>query len=340
MHTYLDLRSKIGLKKVHYAIISYLLSFVVTIIVYYTGGTIMVYSNLMYLPITLIAITNSRRQSIIHALISGFLLGPFMPLNVSSGTMQNTENWIIRTIVYIMVAFVIGLFKEYYEKEYKLNIKYQKRLAEANMATVFAMAKLSEFRDDDTGLHIDRVAALCRLLAKKIQELPGYSSYVTDTYIDNLYMACPLHDIGKIGMPDNILLKPDRLSKDEYNIMKNHTVFGSDTLKEVKKKYPDNMFLDLAIEISRFHHEKWDGSGYPDGLKGVDIPLSARIMAIADVYDALRSKRVYKQAYSHEESMDIIKQGSETHFDPLLVRIFTDYENEFRGIYDNFAKSL
>ncbi|HHY82659.1 MAG TPA: HD domain-containing protein [Clostridiales bacterium] len=339
MLTYLDLLNKIGLKRLHYTIVSYVLSIIVTIVVYTTGGTTMVYTNLMYLPITLISITSSRLQAVVHSLISGLLLGPLMPLDVSSGVMQKAENWIIRIVIYFLVAFVIGLFKEYYEKEFNLNMQIQKRLAEANMATVYAMAKLTECRDDDTGLHIERVAALCRLLAEKLQQLPEYKDYVTDNYIENLYRACHLHDIGKIGMPDNILLKTGRLSPDEYNLMKTHTIIGSETLNEVQKKYPNNMFLKLAIKISRSHHEKWDGSGYPDGLKGEDIPLSARIMAVIDVYDALRSKRVYKPAYSHESSLETIKQGSETHFDPLLVRIFLENESEFKEIYDNFSKS-
>ncbi len=147
--------------------------------------------------------------------------------------------------------------------------------------------------------------------------------------------ASTLHDIGKVGIPDSILHKPGKLTSQEFEIMKNHTNIGANTLLEVKKKYPDSKFLELGINITLYHHEKWDGSGYPHGLRGENIPLSARIMAIADAYDALRSKRVYKEAYSHEKSLEIIKQGKGTHFDPEIVDVFIENEAEFNNIFNN-----
>ncbi len=143
-----------------------------------------------------------------------------------------------------------------------------------------------------------------------------------------------MHDIGKVGIPDSILLKPGRLSAEEFEIMKTHTTIGAETLLEVKRKYPDNKFVEIGIKIAHYHHEKWDGTGYPEGLSGEDIPLSARIMAFADVYDALRSSRVYKEAYSHEESIEIIKQSGGTHFDPEILKVFLENEIEFKSTFE------
>jgi len=146
-----------------------------------------------------------------------------------------------------------------------------------------------------------------------------------------------LHDIGKVGIPDSILLKPGKLSAEEYEMMKKHTIIGADTLAEVRDKYPDNRFLKLGISIARYHHERWDGTGYPEGLSGTAIPLSARIMAIVDVYDALRSNRVYKEAYSHEESLSIIKEGRNKHFDPVIVDVFVENEAEINRTFESYS---
>lgn len=198
------------------------------------------------------------------------------------------------------------------------------------------MVKLAESRDDYTGEHIERVAVLCRLLTTKLLSIPKYKDYIDEDYIENIYRASPLHDIGKVGISDNILLKPDKLSEEEFEIMKAHTIIGANTLIEVKKKYEDNKFLEMGIDIAYYHHEKWDGTGYPYGLAGESIPLSARIMAIVDVYDALRSKRVYKEAYSHEKSIEIIKQGAGTNFDPVILDVFIQNESEFEDTFDKF----
>ena len=153
--------------------------------------------------------------------------------------------------------------------------------------------------------------------------------------IHNIGLASSLHDIGKVGIPDYILLKPGKLTPEEFEIMKTHVTIGYDTLASVKKAYPANKFLEIGMEIARYHHERWNGSGYRDGLSGEAIPLSARIMAISDVYDALRSRRVYKEPYTHETSLRIIADARGQHFDPVLTDLFLQHHNEFRQIYDH-----
>ncbi len=197
-----------------------------------------------------------------------------------------------------------------------------KDIEESHHATILAMVKLAENRDDNTGRHIDHTRFLCKILAEKLMSNPDYSKYISGRYVENIYNAAPLHDIGKVGIPDNILLKPGRLTDDEWMIMKRHTLIGAETLLAVHSQHIRNIFINMGISIARSHHEKWDGSGYPEGLKGEDIPLSARIMAIVDVYDALRSQRPYKEAFSHEKSMQIIRSGTGTHFDPDIVDAF------------------
>lgn len=207
-------------------------------------------------------------------------------------------------------------------------------ISSSQMATIYALIKLSESRDDDTGAHIERTAGFCRLLAQKARTVPEYADIVTDIFIDIIYKASPLHDIGKVGIPDSILLKPGKLTDDEFAIMKNHVQIGYDTLSKVGQQYDKNEFLTMGMDIALYHHEKWNGSGYNKGLKGAEIPLSARIMALSDVYDALRSKRVYKDAFSHEKSMEIIASSKGSHFDPVLCNLFFRYQEEFKLLYD------
>ena len=207
-------------------------------------------------------------------------------------------------------------------------------LWDSQMATIFALARLAESRDSDTGRHLERVQFFCRLLATQLQKDGKYLYELNGTFMTNIFHASPLHDIGKVGIPDAIMLKPARLSPDEFEIMKTHAELGARTLEEVFTKYPINPFVKMGIDIARSHHEKWDGSGYSKGLKGYSIPLSARIMAIVDVYDALRSKRCYKPYLSHEESYRIIIAGSGTQFDPVITEAFKKSSDEFLAIWN------
>jgi putative two-component system response regulator len=202
----------------------------------------------------------------------------------------------------------------------------------SQLATIFALAKLAEARDDDTGQHIERVQTFSKALAEQMREMRLHVAQLSSEFIDHLYQTASLHDIGKVGTPDAVLLKPGKLTAEEFTEMKKHCARGADTLAAVLNRHPDNQFLRMGVDVARSHHEKWDGSGYPDGLKGADIPLSARIVALADVYDALTSKRCYRPAFSHADTCRMILEGDGTHFDPDVVTAFRALDDRFRRI--------
>lgn len=211
-----------------------------------------------------------------------------------------------------------------------------KEIASAQLGMIFAMSKLAESRDPETGEHLERMREYCRILAAELKNLPKYADVITQEFIDDLYSASPLHDIGKVGVPDHILTKQGELTESEWKIMKTHPVIGADTLRAVNKKHPDMSLINMGVDIAEGHHEKWDGSGYPHGKKGEEIPLSARILALGDAYDAMTTKRCYKEAFSHESTCKIILEGSSKHFDPDVVQAFMARENEFITIKDQF----
>jgi HD-GYP domain-containing protein (c-di-GMP phosphodiesterase class II) len=202
----------------------------------------------------------------------------------------------------------------------------------AQKTAILTLAKLTEYRDQETGRHLERIQDYSRLIAKKLQETGVGPDYLTDDYIEDLCISSILHDIGKVGVPDVVLLKPGKLSESEFTMIKTHPVIGGRVLEDAEAMNPDRSFLSLGKTVAFHHHEKWDGSGYPDGLAGEAIPLSARIVAIADVYDALRSERPYKSAMSHSDSLDIIIEGRGKHFDPVIVDAFLDIEETIRTI--------
>jgi response regulator RpfG family c-di-GMP phosphodiesterase len=203
-------------------------------------------------------------------------------------------------------------------------------------AAILGLAKLAEYRDTDTGYHLERIREYSRLLAMEYANIPQYRNYVTSDYIEDVYQSCILHDIGKVGIPDSILLKPGRLTADEYDIIKMHVIYGGDALKAVESQISGQSFLTLGKEIAYFHHERWDGNGYPYGLKGDKIPLSTRFVALADVYDALTSKRCYKDAFSHAKARKIIVDGRGSQFDPEVVDAFLAQEKEFDRVRQTY----
>jgi putative two-component system response regulator len=205
--------------------------------------------------------------------------------------------------------------------------------------TILAMASLAETRDNDTGNHIRRTQHYVRLLAEELRTHPKFEAELTDEVIDLLYKSAPLHDIGKVGIPDSVLLKPGALTPEEFELMKTHTIIGYNAIVAAEKMLSGHheSFLRFAREITRNHQEKWDGSGYPDGARGEEIPLSGRLMALADVYDALICKRVYKPAFPHEKAVEIILKGKGTHFDPDMVDAFERIARRFNEIAVRFA---
>lgn len=197
----------------------------------------------------------------------------------------------------------------------------------------YAMVSLAETRDNETGNHIKRTQAYIKRLAEQLRKSTRYVSELNDEFIDLLYKSAPLHDIGKIGIPDIILLKEGPLTHDEFQVMKTHTTIGYEAIKNAEKVSDQPMkFLTVAKEIAYSHHERWDGQGYPLGLAGEQIPLSARLMAIADVYDALISKRVYKPAFTHLDAVNIILSGKGTQFDPTIIDAFAEITDELDAI--------
>lgn len=206
--------------------------------------------------------------------------------------------------------------------------------------TIQAMASLAETRDSDTGNHIRRTQFYVKALTKKLKNHPRFSLFLNDSMIEMIYKSAPLHDIGKVGIPDRILLKPGRFDSDEFEIMKTHTTLGRDAIQAAENSLGLKVdFLSIAKEIAYGHQEKWDGSGYPAGLAGEAIPICARVMAVADVYDALISRRIYKDSMSHEKALSIMKEGSGSHFDPDIVGAFLAIQDEIKSIAMLYADS-
>jgi putative two-component system response regulator len=223
------------------------------------------------------------------------------------------------------------LTKPFNPSELEVRLRIARRILslESREMMIFALAKLAESRDPETGLHLERIQEYCRALAIYLSQQVAFADEVTDEFIDLIYLTSPLHDIGKVGIPDGVLLKPGPLTDTEFEIMKRHARIGAETLDSLLEVQPDAPYLSMARDIAATHHEKFDGSGYPLGLSGTNIPLCGRIVALADVYDALTTKRVYKPAYSHDVSRATILDGRGTHFDPDIVDAFGAIEKQF-----------
>lgn len=218
----------------------------------------------------------------------------------------------------------------------QLGVEVEARTKEARStrdAALMTLARLAETRDSDTGMHLERMAEYSRILAEGLRDDSPYSDRVDDQFVKELYKSSPLHDIGKVGIPDAILRKPGPLTDEEFVVMREHTTIGGDTLRTVLDRYRgQTTFLTMAMDIAYSHHERWDGNGYPIGLSGTDIPLAARIVTLADAYDAITSLRPYKEPFSHEEAVRRIRVDRGKHFDPVIVDTFLDCQYEFPGV--------
>jgi cyclic di-GMP phosphodiesterase len=209
---------------------------------------------------------------------------------------------------------------------------------ETRDVAIFAMAKLAESRDPETGSHLERVMNYSRILAKQLPAIGRLTDQIDGDYVRAIYATSPLHDIGKVGIPDCVLLKPGRLSDREFEIMKTHTTVGARTLDAAVQRFPGTRFLEMARSIAVSHHEHWDGTGYPTGLRGQNIPLCGRIVAVADVYDAMTSKRVYKEAFSHDIARSLIVKEAGTHLDPDVVDAFMAAEQAIMAVRERFSE--
>ncbi len=248
-----------------------------------------------------------------------------------------TQSDAIHTFSEMFVMLVVGGFLVVLDL--RLTKDKDKELRVTQAVAIEALASLAEYRDTETSQHLQRISQFVIILCRRLKDDSPYAEYLKNktTYIEDLANASILHDIGKIPIPDGILLKPGSLTVDEFEEIKAHTVIGSEILlaadAQLQKRLGEKnyrSYLMLAQSIARGHHERWDGTGYPDGLKGEDIPLAARIVAVCDVYDAVTTKRVYKDAWTHDKAVKLIRDGRGTHFDPVITDIFLEEEQLFR----------
>ena len=291
------------------------------------------------LPIIMISALDdiSRVAACINAGANDYLVKPFNPILLRARVNACLENKRLRDSEERHRRAI-----ERHNKTLERRVKdLIEEISSAQLATIFAMSRLAESRDDETGEHLDRVREYCRTLAEHLAVTPppGEAETVDEAFILNLYAASPLHDIGKVGIPDRILLKPGKLTDDEFALMKLHPKLGADTLLAVAKLHPGNSFVGAGIQVALSHHEKFAGGGYPQGLAGKNIPLAGRIMAVADVYDALTTKRCYKDAFTHEKSRAIILEERGRHFDPDIVDAFLQVETQWESIRSSVKDS-
>lgn len=204
------------------------------------------------------------------------------------------------------------------------------KIAEQQKTMAYALAKVSEARENGAGRHFKNISENCRMLAMSLARSPEFEQQIDDAFIDRIEMASLLHDIGKVSISDRILLKPGSLTGEERAVIETHAEIGAKVLQEIADLSRGNQIMEMAVEIAYYHHERWDGTGYPKGLRGTEIPLAARIMAVVDVYDSLVSERCYKPAYSHEESMRIIREESGKMFDPDIVAIVEKVQRQLK----------
>lgn len=243
-----------------------------------------------------------------------------------------------RLRTHLHIDEIIRQRTEQLRKSMERTRQLQEEMITSQKATIRALTRLAVTRDDDTGSHIERTSSFCKILAQKTYEEGLFKAVINEEFIENMYMASPLHDVGKVGIMDSILLKPGKLTDEEFAVMKTHVNIGYETLSNIVKLNPENGFLKVGMEIARYHHEKWDGRGYMSGLSGDAIPLSARIMALSDVYDALRSRRPYKEPFTHAKSVEIIEDSRAKHFDPDLTCVFLENHSIFRDVYDQLSE--
>lgn len=273
------------------------------------------------IPIIFISALNSTEDK-----IKGFKLGA-VDFIAKPFELQEIK---LRVNTHLKIYQMQQELKEHNRRLFKMVNDHVKKISEEQKNIIYAVMKLSESRDDITGVHIENVGKNSKLLAMSLQFSAKFEKSVNSAFIDAIEMAAPLHDIGKMAIRESILLKPDKLTEDEMDIVRTHTDIGAKNLQEIYIHNEHNEFIKMAIEIARYHHERWDGSGYPCGLKGIEIPLSARITSVVDVYDILTSDRCYRKAFSHEEAMEIMKEESGKGFDPLIIEIFIKIQNQVR----------
>ena len=271
-------------------------------------------------PIIFISALNSTEDK-----VKGFKLGA---VDFISKPFE-LEEITLRINTHLKIFQMQNELKVHNKRLFKMFSDQVKKVTEEQKQLIYSLTKLVESRDDLEGEHVENVGKFCKLLSLSLQFSPKFEKKITASFMDSIAMAAPLHDIGKLKIRDEIVLKKGSLTEDEMEIMKTHTTCGAESLKEVYDNN-QNEYLKMAIEIANYHHEKWDGTGYPCGLKEEEIPLAARIVSIVDVYDVLTSKRCYREAYSHEEAIAIMQEESGKMFDPNMMEVFLKIQKRFR----------
>lgn len=273
---------------------------------------------------------------------------PVIFLTAKADSEGEKEGLSLGAVDYITKPFAPSLVKlriknqlEYkFHRDHLTELVHERTLSLRQTLKVMLMSlgALAEYRDNETGGHIRRTQIIVRMLAEVLQKNPKfYNVLPNDEVVEQFATAAPLHDIGKVGIQDSILRKPGRLTSEEMDQMKEHTILGYEVLESATFELHNDPMVIVAAQIAKSHHEKWDGTGYPEGLKGEEIPIGARLMAVADVYDALVSKRVYKEPLPHEDAVNIILEGCDTHFDPDIVNAFKEIADKLPGIYKDFT---
>lgn len=304
------------------------------IVVWISGGTSTAFPHLFYIPIILAALLLSWKESLLTAVIIGLLLSQWlMPLSRDPWVPQSTSNWVVRLILFVIVSVWTSLVFKIQQKRAQKYESNASELMQLNHASLHALVEMAELRDSEvTGKHIQRLQYYARLLTDQLG--------VDQTQKNLIMWALAFHDIGKVAIPDGILNKPGPLTEQEWEIMKQHPVQGAKIFDSITSSVTitDPLirdYLQIAHDVILYHHERWDGSGYPHGLAGEQIPLSARIAALCDVYDSLRSLRPYKNAFTHQEAVEVIMAGSGTHFDPAIVKAFSQIADRFDEVWEN-----
>jgi HD-GYP domain-containing protein (c-di-GMP phosphodiesterase class II) len=239
-------------------------------------------------------------------------------------------------VAWLVLSRLHGEQEQVANKNQEEALKRAQELVRTRDAIIFGLAKLAESRDPDTGHHLERIALYSTRMAAALKRHSKFRRTVNTSFVRMIGISSALHDIGKVGVEDSILLKPGPLTPDERERVQEHTQFGAECIRQIQRRIGDSSFLEMARQIAMYHHERWDGSGYPDGLQSTQIPLAARIVAIADVYDALSMRRVYKDPYPHDVCVEKIRREAGKHFDPELVEVFLQIEGQFRDIVERF----
>lgn len=286
--------------------------------------------NSWHIPVVIITGLTDREANVraVQAGADDFLIKPFDRILLQARIATSLKTKMLQDEVFA------------YQHELEDRVRERTRQLEiAQQVTVFGLSKLAESRDNETGDHIERMRSYAYELAQHLRGQLAFQADIDGDFVRQMYQACPLHDIGKVGIPDRILLKPDKLTELEFEIMKTHATIGGDTLRAAEREAGSISFLAMGRDVAYYHHEKWDGTGYPFGIRGDDIPLPARIVALADVYDALTSSRPYKKPFDHEKSRAIILEGEGRQFDPRVIQAFLACEDRFKEIRQEFKDS-